>query len=710
MSNRFVEIDRYQPRVPSGPSRRLARAQSGWARTFTAQDRVLVILIENGGTDLGVPALVDKLLSAVPDTLIPDTLRRQLIDYLTTTITKVTDNLIETAELAANRYTAAKPALFGDVIVLRDGTSSYEDLKRTLVGLSRDGKIIDVFVLTHGREDTISANGDINGQMIVAMKTELGKPLSIRSVYMMNCVGSSLNQAWLSAGAKVSAGSLVNNYLPEPTMFFFWSNWKDGQTFETAVTSAYRKTINLMNGAVRGFVNALPIPGTSLLADYLDFEKLDFVKVSFPVVLGQRTLTVSSDDLTFTQSTQGMASSLATTVLPISLLRSLARSLPAADAVPPRASVSPQGLELIARWEPSGTAPEAIAQLANEAQSSIQNAVKVALTQNQHDALVSFVVSIGGAAFERSTLLKVLNRGDQPAAVGELKKWVKAKHDGVLVDVPDMVRRRSAEADLFEKKNGAMAESLSRAITHSYRFHSPSRFASAQSIYSRAQSPIAIAGVAISADAAQVGLGAVAVLQTQFNALPQGSFSLAFDKVQRLLTNEARTQMPGAREAKNKFSRHLMSLGVGTRPFAANAEILIEWEGNAYGEIGTVMMRRDLSASSEWTRSSASIAISRIEFIPPADEQIDPRTVPIRYGFEGNYDPWGNGHFEFSGEFEVNAFGGLKFNRHQVVSRAALDFAIAGLPEEYVQKYPDIEVPVPTIPEDQMAYLRTKLP
>ena len=42
------------------------------------------------------------------------------------------------------------------------------------------------------------------------------------------------------------------------------------------------------------------------------------------------------------------------------------------------------------------------------------------------------------------------------------------------------------------------------------------------------------------------------------------------------------------------------------------------------------------------------------------------------------YDPWGNGMFEFSGEFEINAFGGIKFVKHQVVSRSMLDFAIGG--------------------------------
>jgi hypothetical protein len=84
--------------------------------------------------------------------------------------------------------------------------------------------------------------------------------------------------------------------------------------------------------------------------------------------------------------------------------------------------------------------------------------------------------------------------------------------------------------------------------------------------------------------------------------------------------------------------------------------------------------------------------------------------VALVFTYEGTYDPVGNGHFEFSAEFEVNAFGGLKFNRHEVFSRALIEWAIAGKPEDYVQKSADVIVPVPAIPEDQMNYLGTKLP
>src|SRR5258706_10508492 len=47
-----------------------------------------------------------------------------------------------------------------------------------------------------------------------------------------------------------------------------------------------------------------------------------------------------------------------------------------------------------------------------EAEDCINESVKVPLTQNQFDALVSFVFNIGVTAFKRSTLLRVLNTGD----------------------------------------------------------------------------------------------------------------------------------------------------------------------------------------------------------------------------------------------------------------------------------------------------------
>ena len=339
MHNRFIEMDRHFKSLTGKHRRTSAKGMKGapgagyalretsapmsaYAQPFAAADRALVILIENGGDDLGIPTLVDKILSAIPASgLISDSYKTKLVAHIRDKIKSITDWLMETAELAVNRYSAAAPGFYGEVAVLRDGSSSYNDLKGKLITLSRAGKIIDLFILTHGRDDRISVRGGIDSEKIRQMKDEFGEPLSIRCVYMMNCMGSSLNQAWLDAGARVSSGSIKINYLPEPTMFFFWQNWKGGQAFENAATSAHQRTINMMNDTVRGFIRDIPLPGTEALAHLVDFGTFDFVTQSAPMVQGQRAITIHTDTLPFAQR---MSSSLATTVLPASVLASLA--------------------------------------------------------------------------------------------------------------------------------------------------------------------------------------------------------------------------------------------------------------------------------------------------------------------------------------------------------------------------------------------------
>lgn len=79
--------------------------------------------------------------------------------------------------------------------------------------------------------------------------------------------------------------------------------------------------------------------------------------------------------------------------------------------------------------------------------AGINRLVKVPLTQNQFDALVSFVYNLGVGAFEKSTLLKVLNAGDYAGAADQLLRW---DHDNG-VQVPGLTRRRKAERELFLK-------------------------------------------------------------------------------------------------------------------------------------------------------------------------------------------------------------------------------------------------------------------
>lgn len=79
-------------------------------------------------------------------------------------------------------------------------------------------------------------------------------------------------------------------------------------------------------------------------------------------------------------------------------------------------------------------------------EDAVCNMVKVPLTQNEFDALVSFTFNCGEGALQTSTLLLRLNRCDPKPDVfkQELKKWV----NGPAGPLPGLVRRRDAEIAL----------------------------------------------------------------------------------------------------------------------------------------------------------------------------------------------------------------------------------------------------------------------
>lgn len=80
-------------------------------------------------------------------------------------------------------------------------------------------------------------------------------------------------------------------------------------------------------------------------------------------------------------------------------------------------------------------------------EAAVSRLVRVPLTQNQFDALVSFAFNLGAGALQSSTLLKKLNKGDYQGAGAEFGKWVKAGGKTLT----GLVRRRAAEAALFAR-------------------------------------------------------------------------------------------------------------------------------------------------------------------------------------------------------------------------------------------------------------------
>ena len=81
----------------------------------------------------------------------------------------------------------------------------------------------------------------------------------------------------------------------------------------------------------------------------------------------------------------------------------------------------------------------------HHAESAIYTYVKVALNQNQFDALVSLIYNIGSGAFSTSTVLRLLNANDIDGAADAFLMWDKtngAVNQGLL-------NRRKAERTYF---------------------------------------------------------------------------------------------------------------------------------------------------------------------------------------------------------------------------------------------------------------------
>ncbi len=75
----------------------------------------------------------------------------------------------------------------------------------------------------------------------------------------------------------------------------------------------------------------------------------------------------------------------------------------------------------------------------------VNSFLAVPVTQPQFDSLVSFAFNLGCEALRKSTLLRMLNEGDDVGASKQFERWNRA---GGKV-LAGLTRRRAAERDLF---------------------------------------------------------------------------------------------------------------------------------------------------------------------------------------------------------------------------------------------------------------------
>lgn len=96
-----------------------------------------------------------------------------------------------------------------------------------------------------------------------------------------------------------------------------------------------------------------------------------------------------------------------------------------------------------------GTALALLKKDLRRTEQGVNSAVRVPLTQNQFDALVSFAFNLGVGALQKSTLLRLLNLRDYSGAAKQFLVWNRA---GGKV-VAGLTRRRTAECSTFTISN-----------------------------------------------------------------------------------------------------------------------------------------------------------------------------------------------------------------------------------------------------------------
>lgn len=80
----------------------------------------------------------------------------------------------------------------------------------------------------------------------------------------------------------------------------------------------------------------------------------------------------------------------------------------------------------------------------------IKALIKVPVSTNQINALISFVYNVGIGAFRDSTLLRLLNQGKPKSEVAaQFDRWIYGTKNGQRVKLEGLVRRRKDERELF---------------------------------------------------------------------------------------------------------------------------------------------------------------------------------------------------------------------------------------------------------------------
>lgn len=187
----------------------------------------------------------------------------------------IVDAAVESSE-AAKFQTQIAPR-YNRFVNLSDLLCTRSHLLSELIRQTDDGQAVDLVVLGHGSNERLALNkgsltGGLSGNirsMLTEARAQRGTAFrfNLRTVYMCNCFGSTLNDDWLRIGAKVAVGSFKNNYMPEPMISAFWNDFalNDKRVIEAA-SNSYNSTKVLWQ-FVPGYNTPDPITGLTKIQE-----------------------------------------------------------------------------------------------------------------------------------------------------------------------------------------------------------------------------------------------------------------------------------------------------------------------------------------------------------------------------------------------------------------------------------------------------------
>lgn len=100
------------------------------------------------------------------------------------------------------------------------------------------------------------------------------------------------------------------------------------------------------------------------------------------------------------------------------------------------------------------TMDQALGLLAHDvapAETAVNLWVTAAITQAQFDSCVSLTFNIGAMAFRGSTVLRMINAGNLPAAADAFLMWDKITVNGIRQVDPGLLARRTQESQAFRE-------------------------------------------------------------------------------------------------------------------------------------------------------------------------------------------------------------------------------------------------------------------